>query len=107
MQAGEVRVLALLRRSVELRGLPVYPTLFFVALFLLEGFLAVPLSLGGFTCSSDGALLSGATYRCQRPATTRPPACDSPSPWVAIQDVCLSGQSENVSPNSVPNWRRM
>jgi hypothetical protein len=59
MQAGEVRVLALLRRLVELRGFPVYPTLFFVALFLLEDFLAVPLSLGGLTCSSDGALLSG------------------------------------------------
>lgn len=35
MQAGEVRILALLRRSVQLSGLPLYSAFFFFTLFLL------------------------------------------------------------------------
>ncbi len=59
LQAGEVRVFTLLRRSVELGGLPLCATLFLVALFLLTSFLTVPLSGCSFACSSDDALLSG------------------------------------------------
>ena len=106
MQAGEVRVLTLLRRPGELRRVPLYPACFFVTLFLLEYLLAVPLSLGGFTCSSDGALLSGATCRGQRLTTKRLHVSDSLPPWIAIEDVRLSGQSENVYPYSIPNWQR-
>jgi hypothetical protein len=107
LQASEIRVLAPQRRPVELRGLPVYPALFFVTLFLLTSFLTIPLGLGGFTYSCDDALLSDTMYRCQRPTTTRPPACDSPSPWVAIGDARLSDQSGTGYPNSIPNWQRM
>lgn len=35
MQAGEVGVFALLRRTVELGGLPLYPACFLFTLFLL------------------------------------------------------------------------
>ncbi len=35
MQAGKVRVLALLRRPIELSGLPLFPACFFFTLFLL------------------------------------------------------------------------
>ena len=61
MQAGEVRVLALLCRPGELGGLPLYTALFFLTLFLLTCFFTVPLSGCRFACSSDDALLSGAT----------------------------------------------
>ena len=106
LQASEIRVPSLLRRPVELRGLPVYPALFFLALFLLEDFLAVPLSLGGFTSSSDGALLSGATYRGQRLTAKRLHVSDSLPLWIAIGDARLSDQSGTVYPNSIPNWQR-
>ena len=61
MQAGEVRVLSLLCWPGDLGGLPLCTTLFFITLFLLTCFFTVPLSGCGFACSSDGALLSGAT----------------------------------------------
>ena len=107
LQASEIRVLAPLPRPIECRGLPLDPALFFVTLFFLTRFLTIPLGLGGFTYSCDDALLSGTMYRCQRPTTTRPPACDSPSPWVAIGDAHPSGRSGRVCPNSTLNWRRM
>jgi hypothetical protein len=61
MQAGEVRVLALLCWPVDLGGLPLCTALFFLTLFLLTCFFTVPLGGCGFACSSDDALLSGAT----------------------------------------------
>ena len=89
MQASEIWVLAPKYWPFELCGLPVYPAYFFVTLFLLTCFLAIPLGLGGFTCSCDGALLSGTTYR---PTATRLNAGDwPPLAWVSIWDACLSG----------------
>lgn len=76
MQAGEVRVLALVRGPVDLGGLPLYSAFFFVTLFLLTCFLTVPLCVGRFTYSSDGALLSDATCRCKRPIARRLHVCD-------------------------------
>lgn len=76
MQAGEVRVLALVRGPIDLRGLPLDSALFFVTLFLLTCFLTVPLCVGRSPCSSDGALLSWATCRCKRSPTRRPHVCD-------------------------------
>ncbi|MDF0676893.1 MAG: hypothetical protein P0120_21545 [Nitrospira sp.] len=66
LQAGEVRVFALLRRPIELGSLPLYTALFFVALFLQTCFLTVPLCGCGFACSSDDVLLSGAVRLCSK-----------------------------------------
>lgn len=65
MQAGEIRVFALLRRPVELGGLSLFTALFFVTLFLPTRFLTVPLSGCSFACSCDDALLSGAMCLCK------------------------------------------
>jgi hypothetical protein len=65
MQPGEIRVLTLLRRPVELLSLSLYTALFFVTLFLPTCFFTVPLSGCGFPRSSDDALLSGATGPCK------------------------------------------
>jgi hypothetical protein len=75
LQAGEVRVFTLLRRPGKLGGLPLYTALFFIPLFLLACFLTVPLSACGFACSSDDALLSGATcpYKVYYEAAPRLP----------------------------------
>jgi hypothetical protein len=43
MQTGEVRILARLRRPVDLGGLSLCTALFFVSLFLQARFLALPL----------------------------------------------------------------
>ncbi len=64
MQTGEVRVFALVQGPIDFGGLPLLSACFFVTLLLLTCFLTVPLGLGSFTCSCDGALLSGATCRC-------------------------------------------
>lgn len=60
MQAGEVRVFALVRGPVELGDLPLHSSFFFITLLLLTCFLTVPLCVGRSPCSSDGVLLSGA-----------------------------------------------
>ena len=74
MQTGEVRVLCPFCRPVELGGLPLCTALFFSTLFLLACFFTVPLSDCGFACSSDDALLSGATCLV-RPTAKRRHAC--------------------------------
>ena len=61
LQTGKIRIFTLLRRPVDLGGLSLYTACFFVTLFLLTCFLTVPLGGCGFACSSDDALLSGAT----------------------------------------------
>lgn len=107
VQSGEIRVLASLRRPVEFRGLPLDPTFFFVTLFLLPRFLTIPLSLGGFTYSCDGALLSGTMCRYKRPTAMRLHVSESSPPCVAIWGAHPSGRSGRACPNSIPNWRRM
>ncbi len=57
-QAGEIWVFTRLGGTVRLVGLSFCPACFFVSLLLLPGFLPVSLRGGGFTWSSDDALLS-------------------------------------------------
>lgn len=83
MQAGEVRVLALLCRPVDPSGFPLHPALFFVTLFLLTCLLAVTLCVSRFTCGSDGALLSRSWCRCSRPIAIGLHVSEEPLPWVA------------------------
>lgn len=65
MQAGEVGVLTILYRTVDLGSLPLCTAFFFFALFLQAGLLTVPLSGCGFAWSSDDALLPGVTCPSQ------------------------------------------
>lgn len=58
LQAGKIRVFAILCRPIDLGSLALYAAFFLVTLLLLTSFLTVPLGGCGFACSSDDVLLS-------------------------------------------------